>query len=164
MFDVYQASSDNCQRYVIGKSGARPLHVIGLNPSTASQNKSDTTITKINNFSIQNKYDGFLVYNLYPIRATNPDNLPARYNAKVIHNNAKIIFDYISDSNQMDIWVAWGQMINKRSYLIKSLSEIMMLRKRSRMRILIDTLFYLHEFPNSEGNRKCFLPMQVTSH
>ena len=125
MFDVYQASSDNCQRYVIGKSGARPLHVIGLNPSTANQNKSDTTITKINNFSIQNKYDGFLVYNLYPIRATNPDNLPARYNAKVIHNNAKIIFDYISDSNQMDIWVAWGQMINKRSYLIKSLSEIM---------------------------------------
>ena len=124
MFDIYKTSLDNSQRYVIGKSGSRPLHVIGLNPSTANQNKSDTTITKIERFSLKNHYNGFLVYNLYPERSTSPDNLPHRSNSNIIKTNSDLICNYISNSNQMDIWVAWGEMIKKRSYLIKSLSEI----------------------------------------
>ena len=124
MFDIYKTSLNNFQRYVIGKSGSRPLHVIGLNPSTAHQNKSDTTITKIERFALKNNYNGFLVYNLYPQRATNPDDLPYRSNSSIIKTNSDLIYNYISDSKQLDVWVAWGQMIEKRSYLIKSLSKI----------------------------------------
>ena len=51
MFDIYEANLDNSARFVIGEAGSRPLHIIALNPSTADQNKSDTTITKIKNFS-----------------------------------------------------------------------------------------------------------------
>ncbi len=125
MFDIYKTSLNNSQRYVIGKTGNRPLHVIGLNPSTAQQNKSDTTITKIERFALKNNYNGFLVYNLYPQRATNPDDLPRRLNSSIIKKNSDFICNYISNSKQMDIWVAWGEMIKKRNYLIKSLSEIM---------------------------------------
>ena len=124
MFDVYRVSSDNHQRYVIGQSGPRPLHVIGLNPSTADQNKSDTTITKIKNLSKKNNYSGFLVYNLYPLRSTNPDNLPKSPDMKMIRDNSEIIFNHISKSKQINIWAAWGQMINKRDYLAESLLDI----------------------------------------
>ena len=50
MFDIYEANLDNSARFVIGEAGSRPLHIIALNPSTADQNKSDTTITKIKHF------------------------------------------------------------------------------------------------------------------
>ena len=60
MFDIYKTSLNNSQRYVIGKTGNRPLHIIGLNPSTARQNKSDTTITKIERFALKNNYNGLI--------------------------------------------------------------------------------------------------------
>ena len=124
MFDIYQTSANNSSRFVIGEAGTRPIHVIALNPSTADQNKSDTTITKIRNFSTKNNYSGFMVYNLYPQRSTSPDNLHRRYNKGISSCNCKYIFDYISESKQPDVWVAWGQMITKRKYLKDCLRDI----------------------------------------
>lgn len=124
MFDVYQTSSDNKARFVIGSSGRRPIHVIALNPSTADRYKSDTTITKIKNFSRKNNYNGFMVYNLYPQRSTSPDNLHKRINGAMSTYNCRFIFNQISGSGQLDVWVAWGQMIAKRKYLAACLKNI----------------------------------------
>ena len=124
MFDTYQTSKDNKARYIIGITGSKPLHIIGLNPSTASRYKSDTTISKIRTFSSLNNYDGFMVYNLYPERSTNPDNLPQRINKEILDYNLDIIYKQISSSNQFDVCAAWGQMIKKRKYLIDCLQKI----------------------------------------
>ena len=51
MFDTYQTNKNNKARFIIGVTGYKPLHIIGLNPSTASKYKSDTTISKIRTFS-----------------------------------------------------------------------------------------------------------------
>ena len=92
MFDVYTTSQDNSSRFVIGVSGDRPLHVVGLNPSTATNLKSDTTISKIKTFSSLNDYDGFMVYNLYPKRFTDPDRLPQRIDRNLLQKNIDIIY------------------------------------------------------------------------
>ena len=124
MFDIYETSSNNSSRFIIGKAGDRPLHVIGLNPSTADQFKSDTTITKIKNFSRKNNYDGFMVYNLYPLRCTNPNELPKSIDKKLLKKNSQVICNYIKESKQNDTWIAWGELITKRKYLISCLLEI----------------------------------------
>ena len=47
MFDIYDISPDNHWRFSLGKEGTRKLITIGLNPSRATKEKSDTTITKV---------------------------------------------------------------------------------------------------------------------
>ena len=121
MFNVYTTSSDNSSRFAIGVSGDRPLHVIGLNPSTATNLKSDTTISKIKTFSRLNGYDGFMVYNLYPKRSTDPDQLPKTIDENLLQENVDIIHSYLRVTASRDIWLAWGQMISKRSYLLSCL-------------------------------------------
>ena len=124
MFDVYTTSQDNSSRFVIGVSGGRPLHVVGLNPSTATNLKSDTTISKIKTFSSLNGYDGFMVYNLYPKRSTDPDRLPQRIDRNLLQKNVDIIHGCIRATLSRDIWLAWGQTISKRDYLLSCLVDL----------------------------------------
>ena len=121
MFDIYTTSPDNLSRFAIGVAGDKPLHVIGLNPSTATNLKSDTTISKIKTFSSLNGYDGFMVYNLYPKRSTDPDRLPQRINRSLLKKNLDIIHSHVCATVSRDIWLAWGQTISKRSYLLSCL-------------------------------------------
>ena len=44
MHDIYCSSSDDRWRFTLGRSGRRKLLVIALNSSTATQEKSDTTV------------------------------------------------------------------------------------------------------------------------
>jgi len=124
MFDVYRTSLNNSSRFVIGVSGDRPLHVVGLNPSTATNLKSDTTISKIKTFSSLNGYDGFMVYNLYPKRFTDPNRLPQRIDRNLLQKNVDIIHSCIRATPSRDIWLAWGQTISKRGYLLSCLVDL----------------------------------------
>ena len=47
MYDIYNSDQNDQWRYTLGRSGARPLLVIGLNPSTATQEKLDPTVTRV---------------------------------------------------------------------------------------------------------------------
>ena len=124
MFDLYTTSPDNSSRFVIGVSGDRPLHVVGVNPSTATNLKSDTTISKIKTFSSLNGYDGFIVYNLYPKRSTDPNKLPQRINRNLLQENLDIIYSSVRSTRSRDIWLAWGQTISKRGYLLSCLENL----------------------------------------
>ena len=76
MYDLYQCNKDDTSRYILGKDGDKKLFVIGLNPSTANKEKSDTTVAKVEKVAIDNGFDGFVMANLYPYRSTDPDGLP----------------------------------------------------------------------------------------
>ena len=57
-------------RYALIQKGNRMLFVVGLNPSTADTEKPDPTMQSVMRIAEYNGYDGFVMINLYPKRAT----------------------------------------------------------------------------------------------
>lgn len=96
------------------------LYVIGLNPSTATQEKSDTTVAKVETVARLNGYSGFAMLNLYPVRATDYNELPAKPEATAIMQNVTAIKTLFGDTMQPTIWAAWGQSVLARSYFLSS--------------------------------------------
>ncbi len=66
----YIINDDNTVRYVLGKYIDRPLIVFGINPSVATAEKNDNTIGIIEHIAEMRNCDGYLMFNLYPLRAT----------------------------------------------------------------------------------------------
>lgn len=62
-------------RYLLEKKGKKELIVLGLNPSTADSVEPDRTMRRVMHYAEQENFDGFAMINLYPQRATKPENL-----------------------------------------------------------------------------------------
>ena len=124
MYDIYKSNNEDSCRFLLGKSGVSNLIVVGLNPSTANKENSDTTASKVETVAKNNGYDGFVMTNLYPLRATAPENLPEMASSKLLKQNAKAIISIVSQENKPVIWAAWGGDILCRPYLKESLSYI----------------------------------------
>ncbi len=123
-YPVYK-SSPNC-RFLLGEKGQKLLITVGLNPSTANQEKSDNTITKVKRVVGDNGFDSFLMINLYPARKTKFNDLPKCENEKVMNENLKIIKNHLKTKKYKSItlWAAWGTNIKKRKYLAESLKKL----------------------------------------
>ncbi|MEM9771129.1 MAG: DUF1643 domain-containing protein [Cyanobacteria bacterium P01_D01_bin.73] len=124
MFDIYRADSEEKSRFLLGKRGASSLMVIGLNPSTATREKSDVTASKVAKVAMQNGFDGFILANLYPLRATNPKNLPDTADSALVQENAQIVVDVVREYSVSSFWAAWGGDIGRREYFPQSLALI----------------------------------------
>lgn len=120
MYDLYSQSDDNSQRFVLGRAGKRMLFVIGLNPSTATQEKSDTTVAKVEHVAEISGYSGFAMLNLYPVRATDYNTLPEQALAGAIERNAKEIAVALGEEPMPTIWAAWGNPIAARRFFPQS--------------------------------------------
>ena len=120
MYDIYSRSKDNRLRFLLGRDGNRMLYVIGLNPSTATQEKSDTTVAKVEEVARLNGYSGFAMLNLYPVRATDYNTLPTVPETAAIAQNATAIETLLSAAQKPTIWAAWGQSVLARSYFLSS--------------------------------------------
>ena len=72
LIDVYFTDAENNYRYALGYQSEKTLFVIGLNPSTACDKTPDNTIRKVMGFAERNGYASFVMFNLYPKRATYP--------------------------------------------------------------------------------------------
>ncbi|MBQ0719597.1 MAG: DUF1643 domain-containing protein [Gammaproteobacteria bacterium] len=118
-YDLYSCNRGDKSRFILGKSGARTLHVIGLNPSTANREKADTTVAKVEKVARNNGYDGFVMANLYPLRATQPEDLPTEHNSRLSRRNISEIIDSFGDTCPV-VWAAWGVHISSRPYLLKA--------------------------------------------
>jgi hypothetical protein len=66
MYDIYSNAHDDAWRFTLGRSGKNPLLAVGLNSSTASREKSDITVAKVERIAERAGYDGFVMLNLYP--------------------------------------------------------------------------------------------------
>jgi len=125
IFDIYSASDDEKARYFMGKSGSKKLFVFGLNPSTADQENSDLTATKVEAVAKKNGFDGFVLFNLYPLRSTDPKKLPKKVSKFHLKQNLLELESLLSSSDgETCFWAAWGSNINLRPYLAKSLKQI----------------------------------------
>ncbi len=112
-------------RYSLGQEGDNPLICFGINPSTAVPGKLDPTVASVARFAVEQGYDGWLMFNLYPQRATNPDNMHKHFQKKIHDANVEVIADLVNGlPSGADIWCAWGTLIEKRPYLNRCLKDI----------------------------------------
>lgn len=122
---IYKNSLDDTARFVLGEVGdGKPLICFGVNPSTASPLKLDTTISKLRKFSKVLGYDGWIMLNLYPQRATDPKKMHIKAKDEFTKENLKCIKQIIEEYQPTHIWASWGELLECRDYLIVNLKEI----------------------------------------
>lgn len=122
-------------RYILGTKGERPLICIGINPSTAAPDDLDNTLKSVERIALFNGYDSFIMFNVYAQRATNPDDMEKRFN-ELLHNENMKAFEYILKLSKEppSVWAAWGNIIEKRSYLPRCVSEMIRIGKNYHAR------------------------------
>ena len=124
MYDIYSNAQNGLWRFTLGKSGNRNLIVIGLNPSIATKEKSDTTIAKVEVAAKQAAFDGFVMLNLYPVRSTDFNALPMEVNAKAFAENLGKIEAVVAAESEPVIWAAWGENIMAREFFVAASKEL----------------------------------------
>lgn len=126
LFDnwIYETNADNSARFVLGEKGSNPLVCIGVNPSTATPEKLDPTLQRVKAWSQRLGYDGWIMLNLYPQRATNPNDLHEKCDDDYAVMNNEKITNCLWNFRKITLWAAWGTLIEKREYLAILLKHI----------------------------------------
>ena len=119
---IYLHNKINSHRYALGSLSTRTLFVFGVNPSTATDKKLDSTVTNVQSFSKILGFDSFLMLNLSSQRSTNPDKMSYRVNKREQEKNMEVISGLIHTN--ATVWAAWGDLISKRDYLVENYLKI----------------------------------------
>lgn len=111
-------------RYILGTRGKNPLICIGINPSTAAPDHLDNTLKSVERIALANGFDSFIMFNVYPQRATRPQDMERECNW-ALHAQNMEAFDYVCGlAEHPTVWAAWGAIIEQRSYLKECLREM----------------------------------------
>ena len=127
---LYERNDDNTARFVLGQifnPNGKTLLCFGINPSTACPECIDNTIKKIINISKHNGYENWIMLNVYPQRATNPDDMHIERNELLVQTNMLHIRQISQKYSDCDVLLAYGNLITKRKYLKPCLAEILSL-------------------------------------
>ena len=120
-------------RYILGVRGPDPLICIGINPSTAKPDELDNTLKSVERIAAGNGYRGWMMFNVYAQRATNPDDMDRELN-RFLHEQNMLAFEHIlsgvEDGAVPAVWAAWGTIIEKRPYLKGCLLDMVLLGKK----------------------------------
>lgn len=123
---VYERAGDGCARFVLGTVGQNPLVCFGINPSTATPNALDRTVSRVSRFAADNGYDSWTMLNVYPQIATDPKTLDQAYRQDLKAENERQIAGVIA-RRQLTLLAAWGGLISSRPYLSALLGDILRL-------------------------------------
>ena len=111
-------------RYILGTRGKTPLICIGINPSTAAPDHLDNTLKSVERIALANGFDSFIMFNVYPQRATRPQDMERECNW-TLHAQNMEAFDYVCGlAEHPTVWAAWGAIIEQRPYLKECLREM----------------------------------------
>lgn len=126
-------------RYILGTRGARPLICIGINPSTAEPDHLDNTLKSVERIARGNGFDSFLMFNVYPQRATAPDDMDRERN-DFLHTENMNAFRYAlsltPSGSRPAVWAAWGTIIEKRPWLADCVRDMIELGRAFNARWL----------------------------
>lgn len=120
---LYVPNTYSEYRYILGTRGTKPLICIGINPSTAAPDALDPTLQSVERIARSNGYDSFLMFNVYAQRATRPDDMESDCNMALHEENRKAFRYLLSLSAQPAVWAAWGNIIEKRGYLMECMRD-----------------------------------------
>ena len=109
-WDPYPSVANH--RFALGRAtqGARthaPLVAIGMNPSYADEHRSDKTINRIIEASVDHGYSGWVMLNLYPEQQTLPENL-AEFDHNLSIANCAAIERLLVKYRVTEVLGAWG--------------------------------------------------------
>lgn len=120
---LYKTNADNSARYILGKYNENPLIFVGINPSTATAEENDNTISIIEKIAFNFGYDGYIMLNLCPIRATKINNdFFKACTEKEMTDNLEYVKSIIKEGQ--NVVAAWGCHITDSSLFIQALTEI----------------------------------------
>jgi len=117
---IYEATDES--RYILGELGTKNIICIGINPSIASPEKLDPTSRIIKKKSLELGYNGWLIINIYPQRATKPSDLKREMDEDDHKRNIHYIKNITCVGDT--VWAAWGSTINKRKYLRECMIDV----------------------------------------
>ncbi len=132
---IFDHDYNDTVRYTLGQpvtgKGKSNLVCFGINPSTARPNDLDNTLKSVERIAKRAGYDGWIMLNVYPQRATNPNDLHTDIQHEIHKKNVERISRVLTDYN-VTILAAWGTLINKRPYLKECLQDIYTVTKKSK--------------------------------
>ena len=134
-FEPDICDKDEQCRYILGKKGKNTLICIGANPSVAKSSECDATMNSLCAILENNGYDGYIMLNLYPLIATNPDDL-ADFNEQIHTKNLEKIKAILAQYPTSDILLCYGVVLKKRKYLQKCLDDILTLCGNRKLKCL----------------------------
>ena len=125
---IYSINEDNSARFLLGRPARKCLLLtIGVNPSTASPEKLDPTVSTVMNRASDLGFDGWCTVNLYPQRSTDPNGMDSACNRALHERNVREVrsfLDGVARSCEIAVWAAWGALITKRPYLADCLEDL----------------------------------------
>ena len=111
-------------RYVLGRVGRHPLVCIGINPSTAQPGALDPTLKSVERLAAANGFDSWIMFNVYPQRATDPNDMDRVPDRALCDENLRWLKAVLAQT-EPTMWAAWGTLIEKRPYLFDALEEML---------------------------------------
>ncbi|MBD8103986.1 DUF1643 domain-containing protein [Plantibacter sp. CFBP 8775] len=127
---LYERTADNSARFLLGTSGMNPLVCVGVNPSTATPDKLDHTVTRVSRYAELNGHDSWTMLNIYPQRSTSPEGMHLTHLPHLQSANEQCIATFIG-SRQLTLVAAWGELVTTRPYLPRLLERIVEIADRS---------------------------------
>lgn len=125
---IYENNTDNSARFVLGQIFnplGRTLICIGINPSTATPETPDNTIRKLVTIGNHNGYENWIMLNVYPQRATDPNEMHQERDEDLVRVNLSYIREIAERYPDCDVLLAYGNLITKRAYLRLCLEEVL---------------------------------------
>ena len=113
---LQENTPDNAARFLLASVGTNPLVCVGVNPSTATPQKLDTTVTRVTRYAALNGHDSWAMLNLYPQRSTDPRGMHSPHLPELKVANEQHIAEFIG-GRKLRLLAAWGGLIRLRPYL-----------------------------------------------
>ncbi|MCX2745540.1 DUF1643 domain-containing protein [Mangrovivirga sp. M17] len=121
---IYGTNEDDSARFTLGEKGSKILACIGLNPGQARPGDISGTLSFVKRIANFNGFDGWVMYNVYPQRATNPKDIHSQFDKKLISDNLRIVRQNLIDLNIKTVWLAYGDLIESRKLFKPSMLEL----------------------------------------
>lgn len=117
---------------MLGRVGRRPLVCIGINPSTAQPGALDPTLKSVERLANANGFDSWIMFNVYPQRATNPNDMDKTPDRALCDENLRWLQAVLAQT-EPTMWAAWGTLIEKRDYLPGLMREMVALTREKNI-------------------------------
>ena len=114
--------------HVLGRVGRHPLVCIGINPSTAQPGALDPTLKSVERLAAANGFDSWIMFNVYPQRATDPNDMDRVPDRALCDENLRWLRAVLAET-EPTMWAAWGTLIEKRDYLPGLMREMVALTR-----------------------------------
>lgn len=129
---LYEPHTYMPYRYVLGRPGKKPLVCIGINPSTAQPGALDPTLKSVERLAKHNGFDSWIMFNVYPQRATDPNDMDQEPDLELHKENLRWLKAMLNET-EPTMWAAWGTLVEKRPYLPGMMRDMVELTREKQV-------------------------------